>query len=218
MLYLSGADRSGALGPPQIIPGGALGVPESDVTITSARLDGDSQPDLVVANAERRTAKVFLGNGDGSFRIAGEFPLGGVKTFVLHVADFNHDGKPDLLSANRGSDDVSVLLGKGDGTFWPARVEPACLGPYQIRTGDLDGDGRLDVAVPCFREERSGKNVLMLLFGDGRGAVDRKLEVPVVATAYAVTVNDWNGDGKLDLATVSVAPSNSLTVLLNQSQ
>ena len=62
---------------------------------------------------------VLLGNGDGTFQAAVNYPAG-LNPFSVAVGDFNGDGKPDLAVANYGSNTVSVLLGNGDGTFQAA--------------------------------------------------------------------------------------------------
>lgn len=69
---------------------------------------------------------MLTGKGDGSFRPATNFDVGGLPTSVA-VGDFNGDGFSDLAVTNSShsynyysygySDNVSVLLGKGDGSF-----------------------------------------------------------------------------------------------------
>ncbi len=67
---------------------------------------------------------VLLGNGDGTFRSATNYPSGGQYAFSGAIADFNSDGKPDIVVSNfyigwpYGTDTgVGVLMGNGDGTF-----------------------------------------------------------------------------------------------------
>jgi len=81
-------------------------------------LNGDSKPDLVVANLGSNTVSVLLGNGDGTFASAPGSPVTvGNAPASVAIGDFNRDGKRDLAVANRDSSTVSVLLGHGDGTF-----------------------------------------------------------------------------------------------------
>ena len=67
------------------------------------------------------------------------------------------DGKPDVLAAdtagnypvccNPGGNQVSVLLGSGTGTLSAPTSFTVGTTPFAIATGDLDGDGRIDVAT-----------------------------------------------------------------------
>ncbi|MCS6913220.1 MAG: FG-GAP-like repeat-containing protein [Myxococcales bacterium] len=216
-VLLAAADRSGNLTAALLVGGSDTGVRDADSTLTAGHIDGDSFPDLVVATSARRTARVFVGNGDGTFRSRGELALGGVGTYTLRLADLNGDGKSDLVSGNRGSDNISILLGNGDGTFRPVQTVRSGQGPFSLAIGDFDGDGRLDVAAACYREQRGSDAVVSLLLGDGRGGLPRSAEALTLPTVFGVTAGDYNGDGRLDLATVSVSPSNALTVLLNAS-
>ena len=85
------------------------------VAIAVADLNGDGQPDLVVANANANTVSVLLATGTGSFGPRTDFATGAYPNAIA-VADLNGDGHPDLVVANAGgTDTVSVLLGDRHG-------------------------------------------------------------------------------------------------------
>ena len=54
---------------------------------------------------------VFLGNGNGTFRAAGNFAVG-VGPACAALEDLSGEGQPDLVTANLGTDSVAVLPGK----------------------------------------------------------------------------------------------------------
>src|SRR5262249_52556135 len=85
-------------------------------SVVIADFNGDTKPDLAVANYGTNTASVLLGNGDGSFGIHTDFGTGSYPASVA-IGDLNGDGKFDLAVANEGSATVSVLLGSGNGMF-----------------------------------------------------------------------------------------------------
>ncbi len=79
--------------------------------VTSADVDGDGKPDLVVVNEGDNNISVFAGKGDGTFLPAVNYASGGSPVAVL-AGDFNGDGKTDLVIANYADGNVAVLLGK----------------------------------------------------------------------------------------------------------
>ncbi len=136
---------------------------------------------------------------------------GPVPGYVAY-GDFNGDGKMDLVTADRFGDDVSVLLGLGDGTFRPAVSYAVHSGPAGLVVGDFNGDHILDIAVAC---RNSSEVVVLPGMGDGTFDTLNPLVLTVGAEPLGLASGDFNGDGKLDLAT-SNASSDDVTVLLNQ--
>jgi hypothetical protein len=102
---------------------------------------------------------VSLGRGDGSFSRLAEYGFGTLGLSALEVTDFNGDGNADLLAAS--AEGLDVLMGNGDGSFLAAdRVDATRrVGGALTAVGDLDGDGRPDVAVAA----ASGRQLSILL-------------------------------------------------------
>jgi len=135
-------------------------------------LNDDGSPDLVVARDATEweglsSISVFLNRGDGNFRARQDYdPLHngyGYQPGSVAIGDVNDDGRPDLVVA---SDEVNnaasfgpvaptsalaVLLNRGDGRF---RAESDYRTgrslPDDPQIGDLNGDGRPDLAVADF--------------------------------------------------------------------
>jgi len=78
-----------------------------------------------------------------------------------------------------------------------------------VAVGDLNGDGKLDLAVA----NENSENVSVLL-GNGSGGFGVATNFAAGNAPFSVAVGDLNGDGKLDLA-VANAGFNEVSVLLN---
>ena len=65
------------------------------------------------------------------------------------AGDFNKDGKLDLalLVADGGNSTLQVFLGASDGTFRLIQKLPLPAGAGAIASGDLNGDGRIDLVL-----------------------------------------------------------------------
>lgn len=198
--------------------------PESVVV---ADFNGDGKLDLAVAdNGDPSTGdnggvSILLGNGDGTFQPAQVFSAGNNPTF-LSVGDFNGDGKMDLAVSDLGqlpsggNGSLSILLGNGDGTFQTPIIVNAGMGPYAQALGDFNRDGKLDIAIIDFGNLSGNHGSVYVLLGKGDGTFQPALLVNAgdssAAFPTAIVANDFNGDGKVDLA-VTTSDSN-LSVLL----
>ena len=112
--------------------------------LTNADLNRDGNQDLIVNET------VYLGNGKGEFQPLGQPTLGLGGTIV----DLNGDGYLDLVSSDysaSGNVQILAFLGNGNGSFQPSIVIESVGGGILsglVQTGDFNGDGRSDLAIP----------------------------------------------------------------------
>ena len=191
------------------------GTGTNPASVTIGDFNGDGKLDLAAANNVGNTVSVLLGNGDGTFAAKVDYGTGTNPQSVT-TGDFNGDGKLDLAVVNSynstGGKTVSVLLGNGNGTF-AAKVDYSVgNSPVSVTTGDFNGDGKLDLAV-ANSYDATGGNTVSVLLGNGNGTFAAKVDYATGHFPYSVTVGDFNGDGKMDLA-VANRTSNTVSILI----
>jgi len=96
-------------------------VGSTPTALAIADFNGDTHPDVVVANGIANSISVFLGKGDGTLLQRADYNTN-AGTFALAVGDFDHDGNMDVAAISGGTPNlVLVFLGKGDGTLQAGR-------------------------------------------------------------------------------------------------
>jgi hypothetical protein len=172
----------------------------------------DGKLDLLIYsfNVETGTGgvTVFLGNGDGTFTQGASLNASGFVT----VADFNSDDKLDVAVCDNATNMVTIFLGDGTGNFTSSASLAVGNEPYAIVAGDFDNDGKLDLAIADF-----GDNSVTLLLGNGDGTFTSASGSPyaVGMGPFGISAADFNGDGKLDLATANLSDG-TVSILLQQ--
>ena len=93
------------------------------------------------------------------------------------------------------------LVGPRDDLSAPARGSD----PLSVAVGDFNGDGKPDLAVA-----NSGTNTVMVLLNNGNGTFTAGnsyssgyVQLLLRRRPYGIVAGDFNGDGKLDLATAN---------------
>jgi hypothetical protein len=121
---------------------------DTPTDVVAADLNEDGILDLAVTQGGQMSSAVaiFLGNGDGTFRLPAPYKTGH-RPLTVSILDLNGDHHLDMLVVNGEMDDITVFFGKGDGTFTKGMAFGANAGPMALATQDFDGDGKMDVAV-----------------------------------------------------------------------
>ena len=148
------------------------------------------------------------GGGAGLFAGAGTYSFDPA-IGAIRIGDLNGDGRPDIAAISGcGSSgqpgELVVLLNQGAGTFAPATKYPAGPTPAALDIGDVNGDGKADVAVLNRGLDCGGAPALTedvtLLLNAGGGTFDAPTHVSVGKVPWNIALGDLNGDGRADLA------------------
>ena len=182
--------------------------------IASGDLNGDGRPDLVTGDGRlwrsSGSMSVLL---NGAPRTCPRQDLdSGVGASGLVSADFDGDGVLDLATTNEDNT-LSVLLSVGGGGFHPGRRYPLGTLSQNLSAGDLDGDGRPDLAASNYSE-----STVSLYYNRGNGTFEDGAMVRVGPNPRWVEVADVSGDGRPDLVTANyngATGPGTISVLLN---
>lgn len=193
-------------------PGGGFGSPifiatgESCGCVAIGDLDGDGRPDLAATTASQVLVLLQNSAAPGAFLAPVAYGAG-VQPNTVVIADLNQDGKPDLAISNSGPPEgtlrgtVTVLLQGAPGTFLAATSYTAGYWAQSLAVGDLNGDGKPDLAVG--NDESGSHPILSIYFQDpgvaGSFALSAELVLPKPGSASGVAIVDVDGDGAQDV-------------------
>ncbi|MGA8161755.1 MAG: VCBS repeat-containing protein [Acidobacteriaceae bacterium] len=198
------------------VPAGHL---PNDIAV--ADMNGDSHPDLIIANHQSPYVRILLGDGTGRFDLAPGSPVD-VHSYphphAVVAADFNSDGRPDVATDSWGNNQIELLLGDGAGRLLtPGTFFPTGRRPYErLRSADFNHDGHPDIVTTNLDD-----GTVSILLSDGHGHFTNAPGSPFPAGAkpWEVALADIDGDGNTDLIVIpyqrdiSGPPQNIVTVL-----
>ena len=180
---------------------------ENSSSLLSKDFNADGHIDLI-QSGYCGCIQVLLGNGSGSFSTPISYSAG-ANPYSIFSSDFNNDGKDDIAVANYNPSGISVLLGDGIGGFGSPTtfsIIIASPNPASICSSDLNGDSFLDLAVAL-----NNTSYISVLFGDGQGNFGAPNNFATGAAPFSIISDDFNYDGKNDLA---IATQDSISILL----
>jgi hypothetical protein len=186
--------------------------------IEAADFDHDGILDLVVGHIVSHDLTILFGKRDGTFRKRQDltFPVG-ISILQLAVADFDHDGLADVAVV--GNDLFAVFNGDAKAILRSPDSAYSVAGAAQVKTGDFNGDGNLDVVIA---PGTSDSDVISVLLGDGAGSFGPTNSAGIPQNTFSdlgvasdLFVLDANADGISDLTTAN-SSANTVTIYLGQ--
>jgi len=192
-----------------------------DGKIDLALLDQQSS---IPPNQDGTTVLMF-GRGDGGFDAPILHDLGlNPNPIALATADLNIDGLPDLITIYKDPNCQagvcrfgSTLLGDGTGAFaqqdfnfnFGNRLTPSMRA---LGVADFNLDGRADVAIADNTLSIPPRDFVYVLPGDGTGTFSGQTMIQIGVSPVAMAVDDFNRDGKADIAVALSAAGAAVTL------
>ena len=199
--------------------------------IVSADFNGDGIPDVAYSWAAPSGGNpvdfaVMLGSSHGAL---------GTPTYVsantctngpvewIATGDVNGDGKADIVATLKlyggtgcQNNNVAVVTGKGTGKFNKPAYYPTGTTAQEIEVflADLAGNGKLDIVTS------NSDGTISVLLNKGNGTYNAGTLItsiaPLSAQDNSLTIGDFNGDGKADIAVTTYGVQAVVYVLLGK--
>ncbi|MDP9042825.1 MAG: FG-GAP-like repeat-containing protein [Bacteroidota bacterium] len=191
-------------------------------SVVSADFNGDGKPDLFVARGSSNQVTVLTNTSSyGAISFAAPLYFPGMLNDMQGsaIGDLDGDGKPDVVVTNGiGDTSISVYRNSSSGNAIsfdnPLRFVTN-YGPYAVAIGDLDGDGKPDLAIA-----NTGSNYITLYKNTstpGSISFSNKTDLLVGTNPYGIAIGDLDKDGKAELVVSTEGGSSSLYVIKNTS-
>jgi len=204
----SGATPAAGIGSAGFLSRSSLPAGFIPTAITSGDFNEDGKLDFAISNGGDNTIYVFLGNGDGTFKVPEIlYTLGQSPDWITSVR-LHTNGHLDLAVTNGDSSTVEIFSGNGDGTFQPSTQIPVVQIPTFILATDANNDGHQDLVVGLTIAQDLTQPQFEVLFGDGSGGFSgTEFSTPIygspdgpVPTTW-IAAGDLNNDGYVDFVT-----------------
>jgi hypothetical protein len=190
-------------------------------------INGDGKPELLVPSANAAIIWVYPNVSTGGALSAASFgprvSFPSANGASLALADMDGDGKLDIVTANASDNSVSVFrntstVGVIASNSLAPRVDFAAgYYPFRPAVGDINGDGRLDVAVPNSGHDTI--SVFLSVSSPGVFTADSfapKTDHVTGNDPRTLAIADLDGDGLADMANAILLQS-SFSVLRQQT-
>jgi gliding motility-associated-like protein len=187
--------------------------------IVAQDLNGDKMPELVVSQFQASQSNVYIIENNST---PGNVSLGNVTTInlfgfitTIKVGDLDGDNKPDIVAASLLSNALEIFRNQSTASilsFHPTTTVPTSAKPFGLDLGDLDGDGKLDIAIGSLE----GNRITLLNNTSTVGKFEFNTTY-FTTTTYnrGICIGDFDGDAKPDIALTS--PPSSISIIKNIS-
>lgn len=162
-------------------------------------VNGDSRPDMILANQGSNNVGVLFNAGNGTFLNQTTYSTAtGSSPNAVAVVDVNGDNKPDIVVVNGALNNVGVLFNTGNGTFLNQTTYStgASSSSNSVAVVDINGDNKPDIVVTSSASNNVG---VFLNAGNGTFLSQTTYSTGTGCAPRSVVVVDMNSDNKSDI-------------------
>ncbi len=176
-------------------------------------INGDGSIDLTVGYEEDSIVSIFINASSPrtiSFKPKIDFICGSHTQRIL-LCDLDGDGKPDIVVTNGNHNTLSISRNTSDNGMisFETKIDYSTgLSPNAIAIADLNGDGKLDIAVA--NEVSATFSIFMNKSDHGSISFVEKHEI--LGGEGQIACGDLDGDGKSDLIGLGFALRNTSSI------
>lgn len=183
-------------------------------------LNGDNKTDIVFATAINSPPYDFhfaINNGDGTFGAVQTKPLGSCGWYDIDAADMDNDGDNDVIVTEwlgcpgipESSRRIYICLNNGSAVFSQPIIKVVSPQPAPIAYGDFNGDSKKDIITG------SAGAIIEISMGTGSGDLMPPVSYSIgdQGGATDIVADDFNMDGKLDIASSNFWEGTTMSVL-----
>lgn len=185
-------------------------------------LDNDGKPEIIVTNQTGGNITILINEStlaSTSFTTLITIPVpGAASTDGLAVEDMDADGQPDIVTTQFLTQTSNVFLLKnnslpGNFAFTLAQTLDLSGTVVNLKTGDLDGDGKPEIAAT----QLIGSGTVSIFKNQSEGSISftAPLTFATDVRPWGMDFGDIDGDGRADILVSSL--EKSISVLNNNS-
>ena len=175
-------------------------------------IDGDGKKDIVAVCTDDNKISIYRNISTSGSITTSSFAARvdlttGTYPYNVAIDDFDGDGKNDIAVVNNNSNSFSIFrnnstLGNITSSTFDARVDiTTTSGPFYIATGDIDNDGKVDIAIG---PSSSTINIFRNTSTSGvinSSSFSTRVDLTALGNSVNIALGDVDADGKIDLVT-----------------